>query len=47
MTHTYDRLGQLKTTADAAGLLTRGYTAAGALEYEDYTGSGPLTLGPF
>ena len=42
--HTYDRAGRPKTTADAAGLLTRSYDpVGGALSGEAYSGSGILS----
>ncbi len=41
VTNTYDRLGRLETTTDAAGLLTRTYEN-GRLDDETYTGTGLL-----
>lgn len=41
--HTYDRLGRVATTTDAAGLLTRSYSASGDLDDEVYSGTGTLS----
>ena len=42
VTHTYDRLGQVRVTIDAAGTLTRGFTTLGQLDDETYSGTTAL-----